>query len=226
MLRSLSFVVAAILFVPPGAFALTQYTGGTPVVISDGTHAFESVAVYQSAPVTLQAGGQIGGFLIGYQFSELHVLGGSIGTFLHAYTQADAFVRGGTIAGDLVVSQIATIEFSGGAVGGSFLAQDGGEIRIFGSGFRVDGNPVGLGPVTATTGVLSGNLASGAGFSNPFRQGEAGSGAAYTGRIVLVPEPARIGLLASAVCGATARLRRVRRRSVGQTALDSPGFAR
>jgi hypothetical protein len=48
---------------------LIQLTGSTPVVIDDDRYAGDSVSVYQSAPVTLLPGAEIGGFLIGYQFA-------------------------------------------------------------------------------------------------------------------------------------------------------------
>lgn len=179
----------------PAVAGLIQLTGSSPVVISDDVYGSDSVSVYQSAPVTLLSGADIGGFLIGYQFSRLDIQDGHVGAFLHAYTQSDVLLSGGTIDGDVVASEVASIVMSGGTVGGSILAEGSADIQIFGSDFRVDGVPVPIGTLLATSGLLTGTLDSGEALSNLFIQGESGPDATYTGSIILVPEP-DVGLLA------------------------------
>ena len=116
--------------------------------------------------------------------------GGSIDN-LFVFESGTAVLRGGTLrigqpvdAGILAVNDFATL-------------------TVRGSGFAVDGSPVPYGPLVATSGTLSGVLASGDLINNPFIRDAA------TAQIVLaLPEPTTALLLACGLVGLGGRRRR------------------
>ena len=80
------------------------------------------------------------------------------------------------------------IEFTGGALTEhvSLGARDDSTIRLFGSGFAVNGVPVGLGRLPADEGLLSGDLQSGDPINNAFaHQGGDCDGVPCTGRVIV-----------------------------------------
>jgi hypothetical protein len=98
-------------------------------------------------------------------------------------------MSGGEVGGDLIADDSSTIEMRGGTLGGRLYASGSASvIEIRGSNFSVDGTPVPLGDLTASTGVLTGTLESGDPINNTFFQG----GGNYTGTIRLLPEPSGI----------------------------------
>jgi hypothetical protein len=81
------------------------------------------------------------------------------------------------------------IEFLGAALTEfvSLGARDNSTIRLFGSGFAVDGVPVPYGSVPAPTGLLSGTLQSGDTINNAFaHQGGDCGGVPCTGRVIVL----------------------------------------
>lgn len=108
----------------------------------------------------------------------------------------------GGIAGGRGVDGSATLRWSGGSLvppsGGSLPLPPGriygvgplATLEIVGTDFAVDGTPVGLGELTASSGLLTGTLSSGETLGLMFfRQG----------RILLLPEPHVLGLLVLAM---------------------------
>ena len=102
---------------------------------------------------------------------------------VHATCEID--ISGGIIELDLTADGASTLSLSGGQIGTTVYARGQSEVKIFGSGFRVDNTPVDHGPLVAQSGYLTGNLNSGEGLGVYFRQGEEAS-SAYTGTILLV----------------------------------------
>ena len=86
-------------------------------------------------------------------------------------------------------SDSATLTMSGGMLVGAerFVTATGSSlIRLIGTDFAVDGSPVPYGNLTATSGLLTGTLASGDLLEAEFDQG----GGSYTGTITLSPPAA------------------------------------
>ena len=108
--------------------------------------------------------------------------------------------RGGIIEGDLIAATQGRIRLAGGTINGSMFAFDQSEIIIVGSSFNFP-----LGPLSGTSGSLTGTLLDGSALDVTF-------GRATTASITLVPEPSTALLLASGlVAMAVGRRRRARR---------------
>ena len=108
-----------------------------PAVISDQTATGLADVVADTATVNF-AGGALEHDLIGMGRSTLNVTGGAIGGLIGVMDDSLARIFGGSFDG---------VNTSGSAM-----------VRIFGSGFEIDGAPVGPGFVQADYGFTSGNL--------------------------------------------------------------------
>lgn len=110
--------------------------------------------------------------------------GGLLRQSLRLWGSTEANISGGTITGSVYALNAPTY-WSGGAIGGPIHAMRHGEFYVFGSGFAVDGVPVGYGALISMSGTLTGTLNSGESIIVDFRQGETYSGS-NTGTIILV----------------------------------------
>jgi hypothetical protein len=113
--------------------------------------------------------------------STITMSGGWVGA-LHVYGSSTVAKTGGGVGG-LHAHDSSTVTMSGGTVLINLTAFDSSTIMIVGSGFKVDGVPVPYDDLTATTGTLTGTLASGNPIDNEFYQG----GGNHTGTIRLIP---------------------------------------
>ena len=115
-------------------------------------------------------------------------------------------VTGGTVENGITTG--ASLRVSGGSIQGDLIVD--GIAEIDGSGFAVNGVPVAFGDVSATTGVLTGVLASGDPLSVSFYR----SGFSTLGQIQLVdvPEPQTLTLVAGTIVVGIC-LRRIHRRA-------------
>jgi hypothetical protein len=91
-------------------------------------------------------------------------------------------VSGGAVVA-IGVSQTSSVAISGGTVSGFIAATDASTIRIFGTGFTLDGVAVPFGPLTAESGELAGTLLAG----DPLRVSIVGH--APTATILLAQNP-------------------------------------
>jgi len=124
---------------------------------------------------------------------------------------ATVTVTGGAIYQGVDADGPATVELKGGEIGGILYAKGMSTIRIFGSGFAVNGAPVDPGELEAMNGTLTGTLDSDDALSVSFQQGYPSGD--YTGTIELVPEPVLalmqgLALLSLAVIRSRRRARR------------------
>ena len=71
-----------------------------------------------------------------------------------------ALTDGAFVGDDLAVYESSTVTISGGRAD-SLRASDSAHVTLVGTGFAVDGTPVGYGPLSASSGVLTGTLQSG-----------------------------------------------------------------
>ena len=170
--------------------------GSSTVSMSGGTA--QEFDAFDSAAVTL-SGGVIQNTFTTKQSARASILGGTVGFSLDAYGHSTVAVGGGAIGIDLRSHDASNIILSGGTVGHELVAFDSSLLTIVGFGFEVDGVPVGFGTLAATSGRLTGTLASGEPIDDAFCQG---GGACYagiptTGSITLVPEPGTMLLLAA-----------------------------
>jgi hypothetical protein len=115
---------------------------------------------------------------------------------------------GGTVNDRITLNELATLTMTGGAVNridlllinhadisGGMVAEisvaSQASVNIFGSDFAVDGVPVGLGLLSATSGTLTGTLLDGSVISTVFSRDQEDAST-----VELLPEPATAGLLA------------------------------
>ncbi len=145
------------------------------------------LSVYNQSATYLVDGGSVALSAFLYQLAWLEMSGGSIGSDLRAYTSSELYLFGGSVGGSLRAYTVADVDWSGGSVGGSVVAYDDATIRIYGSGFLLDGAPVPYGVLPAATGILQGTLNDGTfvtvGF---FHAGASFGGSTADGRIELV----------------------------------------
>lgn len=186
----------------------------TTVEVVEGGFLGASLSVYESSSV-LVSGGSIprspNGLPVGpvqtlsaSGYSTMRITGGNVGALV-VYGYATATVTGGSISTADVTS---SMDFLGGTLGGA-LIYSGGIVRIFGSGFAVDGTSVGLGAVEAAKGRLTGTLQSGEALNLLFNRTGFGE---YppSGNLILVPEPATASLMGLGLAGLAAARRRGR----------------
>jgi hypothetical protein len=194
--------------VAPGApTAVSLVNGG---VVGGALIAFESSTVTMSggsvtgtliangSSAVGMSNGAVSGDLIANNSSTIAVSGGSVAGSVIAFDSSAVTLAGGFVTGDLVGFDSASVTMNGGWVGGKLLAVESSAITLFGTGFAVDGTPVGYGPIAALSGTLTGTLLSGDALGNPFcHAGCTQIGSPLTGLITLVPEPSTPLLITS-----------------------------
>lgn len=175
----------------PGAPTAARVDGAGPVVVSTSETSSASIA-----------SGEVG-FVFSYGSSSIVIEGGAVvglpssgvsGVVL-ARDASSVLVTGGVI-GSLAAGGVASATITGGSFNtllhpsdeGFLSAAGQGQLFVVGSGFAIDGVPVGLGPVAAATGLLSGTFASGESFAAQFEREDQGE------LILVVPEPASAAL--------------------------------
>ena len=121
-------------------------------------------------------------------------------------------INGGLVLGSLAAQDSSTITVTGGEVRGDILAFHSSAITIVGTGFAVDGGPVGYGMIMALDGMLTGMLDSGEMINTRFCHG--GSGACTGGQGVIgvitltnIPEPTTALLIGIGLVGIAGRRR-------------------
>lgn len=188
----------------PGAFTKVNFlTGGGT------TQGFHWVEAHNDARVTLN-GGSLGGSLNAHDRSEITVYQGAIGnggTTAYGTSRVDFFggtvdgvvsrenstvnIYDGNIGSWLWASEESNLRFHGGTLNGDLHTQSSARMEIFGSDFRVNGQPVAYGPLISILGMspeaepprrLTGLLSNGDVLDNDFFIGNESS-------IVLVPVP-------------------------------------
>ena len=124
------------------------------------------------------------------------VNGGVVGS-LEARESSSIAMSGGRNDGVIYAFDTSSVELSGGTIFGDIIALDSSNITIFGTDFAVDGAPVGYGPLSTKTGILTGTLLSGDPINNYFCHSACNQIFIDnpTGLIALVPEPGSLVLL-------------------------------
>lgn len=154
-------------------------------VIDHDEYSLDYITVSNRSAFYFQEGGTAYALTVyGYPDAWLDFSGGLLRQNLILYGNVEANVSGGTITYNIYAYNRST-HWSGGTIRGSILARSVGEFYIYGSGFAVDGVPVGYGALTAVSGTLTGTFHSGESIRVEFRQGEA-SPDLNTGSIILV----------------------------------------
>lgn len=174
--------------------SLTTMTGGSVGQLSANTNGH-----------ILISGGTVLGEMTTCNNSSIMMTGGSVG-HLYAYNDSLITMTGGS-AGYLEADGHGRINWSGGTIQGQLILTNDAILSIAGSNFAIDGIPYGSNGIMGILGqpsnhepwrTITGVLADGSNINSQFQLG-------YDARIVLVPEPATIGLLA---LGAVGLLRR------------------
>jgi len=125
--------------------------------------------------------------------STFEISGGNLPYGIWVYGEANFTLTGGLLNSlDTYGSSKATLR--GGSIYVLLWSHENSTIEVVGSGFQVDGTPVGEGPLLATSGVLSGTLENGNAINNSFYVYDSSS-------IVLVPEPDTVVLGVTALLG-------------------------
>jgi hypothetical protein len=167
--------------------------GNSRVAISSGIVNYNLYA-YDDSQVTM-SGGTVSNHLIADNSSCVTISGGQVGGALLAVGNSQITMSGGTVF-SLAATGNSQITMFGGTVGGLFAVEHS-QIILAGSGFAIDGIPVGLGEIKSILGgfysnepprILTGTLANGDIINNQFQIGDGAS-------IVLVPEPATMVLV-------------------------------
>jgi hypothetical protein len=135
--------------------------------------------------------------------SQVEISGGVIAGRMQVNNQTRVEIYGGSIDGNLEVRDECRVDIYGGSIGGALILEPGpwplpAVLTIHGSDFAINGQPVGYGNVwglyhgpweNEPTRRLTGRLNSGELIDNDFYIG-------HGSKIILVPEPAAIVLLA------------------------------
>jgi hypothetical protein len=151
-------------------------------VTVSGGWVYTYLDVFGSPTVTI-TGGSVADVFV-YDSATITVTGGSPGG-LYFGGSSTVTVTGGDYVGIVSAGGSSTATLSGGEQIGDLLADDSSTIYVIGGGFRVDGVWVPYGDLVATTGELSGTLASGEPINTDFCQG----GGSCTGTITLLFPP-------------------------------------
>lgn len=156
-----------------------------------------SLEAYEHSRVNI-LGGSVGRDLWAWDSSQIRIVAGSIDYDVRAYETSQVQMSSGAIRGGLAVHMSSRAEIAGGSIGDVLVSTDQAIVTIHGSDFAVDGEPFGYGELTSLLGGwwedeprrhLSGTLDDGEPLDNGFYVG-------YDAKIVLVPEPATILLMA------------------------------
>jgi hypothetical protein len=200
---------SSLLTISGGSVEGSAFSRGISILTMSGGTLRGDLVASDSASIIF-SGGTVSGFgVIGYDFSSIAMSGGSTGIVFVQDSSATTVSGGAAV--QLRAGGSGSIAWTGGTISGDLVAYDSSQIVIFGSGFAVDGSPVGFGPITALDGTLTGTLLSGdpinssfchSGCTNPY-----GSGLA-SGVITLVPEPGTGLLVAAGLVGLAARRKR------------------
>ncbi|MEB2344543.1 MAG: hypothetical protein OZ948_07385 [Deltaproteobacteria bacterium] len=154
------------------------------IVMSGGT--FNFIFLGGGASLVLDGGGNgtlADSGLETYGDASATILGGQVSdNGLSVYDRSQVTIRGGSF-----------VSLGSGPEPGHLGVYDEGVVRVYGTGFAIDGIPVPLGPVTGG-GRLTGILESG----EPL---DVGFGVSSSAVLLLVPEPAPALLLASGLGG-------------------------
>ena len=124
-----------------------------------------------------------------YDSSQLAISCGSttVGIYLHVADSSRVNISGGNVE-NLYVNDYSLVNISGGYIIDDLHLYDQSEIKIFGYNFAVDGQAVGYGELTSSSGHLTGTLLSGELFDRSFY-------IFHDAKIILIPEPATVLLL-------------------------------
>lgn len=163
------------------------------VVMTDGT--VNDVLDTRDSAMATVTGGVIGRGQA-TDSSTILIDGGQVNFDLSTFGGGHVALMSGTVGGSLSVGGSgATGSWSGGTVAGSIFGIFEGVLTVFGSGFEIDGLPVGFGPITVDTGTLTGTLADGTAINNTFFT--VPNSEPIPGQIILapVPEPASLTML-------------------------------
>ena len=156
------------------------------VTISGGSMGY-GLGAYDNSQVTI-FDGTIGEDLAAENNSQITIFGGSIGEYLLAHNESRITISGGSIGEYMAAFDNSQVIMSGGSVVTELIVGNNSQITIYGTDFNVNGEPVGYGPITAASGILTGTLDSGEAINNDFYiYDDAG--------IALVPEPGTVLLL-------------------------------
>ncbi len=147
-----------------------------------------NLVAFDNSRITV-SDGEIGELLGASGNSQVTISGGHIGIEVDAYMNSQVTFSGGVLGYQLRANGHSHVIISGGQVGYELWATQNSIMTISGTDFSIDSFSVGYGEITATSGILTGTLASGEIINNNFYIYQDAS-------IVLVPEPATVLLLA------------------------------
>lgn len=143
-----------------------------------------------------------------YNNSTVKISGGSIGTDFYAFQDCKAEITGGTISGLTIASWDSTIDIKGGIFTQGIMASGDATIFLHGSNFSVNGQALSMGEslfgyadffgfgAKAEQGIIKGTLQNGTELNTMFNIDRMSPlGEVLTADIIVVPEPATLGLL-------------------------------
>jgi hypothetical protein len=160
-----------------GSFLVAFESSG--VTMSNGS-AGQSLLAYDSSSITM-SGGSAAGDLATYDSASVTMSGGSVG-LIFATGSSSVTMSGGSVMGELAALDSSSVTMSGGHFVSDLIAAHSSTVRIIGTGFAVDAHAVRFGPIAATSGTLTGTLASGEPIDNHFTR-------SATALITLLPGP-------------------------------------
>ncbi len=169
-----------VVLVDGGAVDWLEVSNTSTVTISGGT-VTNCVDTWDSSTVTI-SGGTVTNCVDTWDSSTVTISGGTV-QYLRTFRSATVTMSGGTLGNGVFADHSSTVTISGGTLQGDLVAHSSSTIiTIVGRDFKVDGEPVPYGNLTAQFGTLTGTLASGTSLDNGFHQG----GIPYGGTITLV----------------------------------------
>ena len=177
------------------------------LLLTGGILQEDSFGVALSDSATLSMSGGFTEWVRVQDAAFAHITGGIVGlSGLSRSASSTALVSGGRVGnGSLGISasESSVLTLLGGLIFSDLIASDDARIRIVGSGFQVNGAPVGFGTISGMNGQLTGTLAGGQSLSSAFFLNG--------GSIVLVPEPGTALLVVAGLVGLGLRGRAARR---------------